>query len=348
MRLLSYSLCVFFGLTVITCLVYFYLILSNLLAKPNARINSLNLISGLHPNAKFNEQRAVDYSKFTNDSINSFRNKLIAKLRRYESIVSKLFQLNSDYNLYKVQFKGKKNSLVAKRDFLCDIDVKVITKSNTNLISNDLNFDDISRSLTKDKSELKCAIVSNSGSLSGSNLGEEIDSHDIVMRFNNAPTVGFEDDVGIKTSIRLLNSQLLLNDNFNISSSYLYRTELKIVWDASDYNLNYKNWFYKSNHFFNNYEKVVQKFPNETFAVLDPKLIWKAWDLLQSTTSLSIPKNPPTSGFIGIIILMKICSDVDIYEYIPSMRISDKCHYYDNHIDIGCTFGHWYVSKVFY
>lgn len=33
------------------------------------------------------------------------------------------------------------------------------------------------------------------------------DSHDIVMRFNHAPTEGFESDVGSKTSIRIVNSQ---------------------------------------------------------------------------------------------------------------------------------------------
>lgn len=34
------------------------------------------------------------------------------------------------------------------------------------------------------------------------------DSHDIVMRFNHAPTEGYQNDVGNKTSIRIVNSQV--------------------------------------------------------------------------------------------------------------------------------------------
>lgn len=53
-----------------------------------------------------------------------------------------------------------------------------------------------------------CVIVSSAGSMAGSGLGDFIDSHDIVMRFNHAPTAGYETDVGSKTTIRIVNSQV--------------------------------------------------------------------------------------------------------------------------------------------
>ena len=37
-----------------------------------------------------------------------------------------------------------------------------------------------------------CAVVGNSGSVLLQELGEEIDAHDMVMRFNGAPTLGYE------------------------------------------------------------------------------------------------------------------------------------------------------------
>ncbi|MEQ2216224.1 hypothetical protein XENOCAPTIV_012792, partial [Xenoophorus captivus] len=58
--------------------------------------------------------------------------------------------------------------------------------------------------LTSDLGPYKsCAVVSSAGSLRNSGLGKEI-----VLRFNAAPTSGFEKDVGSKTTIRLINSQV--------------------------------------------------------------------------------------------------------------------------------------------
>lgn len=51
---------------------------------------------------------------------------------------------------------------------------------------------------------LTCSYVSNSGSLLGSKLGQEIDSHDSVFRFNYATTRELETDVGRRTDIRIL------------------------------------------------------------------------------------------------------------------------------------------------
>lgn len=52
-----------------------------------------------------------------------------------------------------------------------------------------------------------CAVVGNSGILNRYQFGSKIDMHDLVIRFNLAPTIGYESTTGTKTSFRLVNSQ---------------------------------------------------------------------------------------------------------------------------------------------
>nr|XP_020730591.1 alpha-N-acetyl-neuraminyl-2,3-beta-galactosyl-1,3-N-acetyl-galactosaminide alpha-2,6-sialyltransferase isoform X2 [Odocoileus virginianus texanus] len=49
-----------------------------------------------------------------------------------------------------------------------------------------------------------CAVVSSSGQMLGSGLGAEIDSAECVLRMNQAPTVGFEADVGQRSTLRVI------------------------------------------------------------------------------------------------------------------------------------------------
>lgn len=54
-----------------------------------------------------------------------------------------------------------------------------------------------------------CAIVGSAGFMRLQRLGNEIDSHDFVIRANLAPVTGFEPIVGSKTSMRVLNSEAI-------------------------------------------------------------------------------------------------------------------------------------------
>ena len=36
------------------------------------------------------------------------------------------------------------------------------------------------------------------------------------------------------------------------------------------------------------------------------------------------------------------CKLVHVYEYVPSMRLTKKCHYYDENENLGCTIGDWH------
>ncbi|XP_066857751.1 alpha-N-acetylgalactosaminide alpha-2,6-sialyltransferase 3 isoform X3 [Anser cygnoides] len=49
-----------------------------------------------------------------------------------------------------------------------------------------------------------CAIVSNSGQMAGQKVGAEIDKSSCIWRMNNAPTKGYEEDVGKRTTVRVV------------------------------------------------------------------------------------------------------------------------------------------------
>mmetsp|Transcript_17576 Transcript_17576/g.38324 ORF Transcript_17576/g.38324 Transcript_17576/m.38324 type:complete len:543 (-) Transcript_17576:311-1939(-) len=53
-----------------------------------------------------------------------------------------------------------------------------------------------------------CAIVGNAGHLRLTEFGSSVDQHDVVIRLNAAPTVGYEKYVGTKTHVRVLNNAL--------------------------------------------------------------------------------------------------------------------------------------------
>lgn len=54
-----------------------------------------------------------------------------------------------------------------------------------------------------------CAVVGNSGIMLNQSQGALIDSHDMVMRLNNARITGFEQHVGSKTTLSFVNSNIL-------------------------------------------------------------------------------------------------------------------------------------------
>uniref|UniRef100_A0A8C5Q866 Beta-galactoside alpha-2,6-sialyltransferase 1 n=1 Tax=Leptobrachium leishanense TaxID=445787 RepID=A0A8C5Q866_9ANUR len=248
-------------------------------------------------------------------------------------------------NKYKVSFQGKIGQKLSSKEIMCQLKNRVsmntiktheLPKSASHW-GTYLPLD----SLLETVGQLgRCAVVSSAGSLLSSGLGKEIDSHDAVIRFNAAPTKGFEADVGSKTTFRLMNSQVVTKKEHNFLKNPMYRTGTIIMWDPSIYKGNLSQWLMRPDFkFYDHYIEYRKMNPDQPFYILDPLNLWQIWDIIQENSPEQIHPDPPSSGTLGIILLMNLCDQISVYEFLPSKRKTNKCYYFKSHFDPACSFG---------
>lgn len=115
----------------------------------------------------------------------------------------------------------------------------------------------------------QCALVSSSGQMLGAGAGEEIDKIGCVIRMNNAPTKGFEKDVGRRTTVRVVSHTsvplLVKNEQYYFQQS----AEITYVFWGPERNMRQDG----KGHIFNALLKMAKKYPNvRMYAVTKDKI----------------------------------------------------------------------------
>ena len=171
-----------------------------------------------------------------------------------------------------------------------------------------------------------CAVVGNGGvNMRDQNQGYGIDGADIVIRFNDGPTSGFEKYVGRKTTFRLINNQW---------SRHVADKGPKGPWAESEALLLFGSGAKRS------FRNVCKK-STSPILYMDPTLSLRARELYRrvyarlSGANLvnAEGRNAPPSGIEGLLLAFAVCDSVRVYGFhtdIPHHAVHTvPYHYHD-------------------
>ncbi|XP_054908539.1 alpha-N-acetyl-neuraminyl-2,3-beta-galactosyl-1,3-N-acetyl-galactosaminide alpha-2,6-sialyltransferase [Poeciliopsis prolifica] len=182
-----------------------------------------------------------------------------------------------------------------------------------------------------------CAVVSSSGQMLGTGAGDEIDRTGCVIRMNNAPTRGYEKDVGNRTTIRVVShtSVPLLVEN----QRYYFKQSTDTI---------YVFWGPKRNMrqdgggiIFNVLLKLAVKYPKLNMYVMTQDKIEYCDKVFQNETGKNRMKTGAflSTGFFTMILAMDMCDRISVYGMIDDSYCSRA-----NHSDAPY---HYYEQKGF-
>ncbi|KAM9841599.1 alpha-N-acetyl-neuraminyl-2,3-beta-galactosyl-1,3-N-acetyl-galactosaminide alpha-2,6-sialyltransferase isoform 2-T2 [Aulostomus maculatus] len=184
----------------------------------------------------------------------------------------------------------------------------------------------------------QCALISSSGQMIGAGVGEEIDKIGCVIRMNNAPTLGYESDVGSRTSIRVVSHTsvpLLVKQAryfFQQSANTIY-----VFW-GPERNMRQDG----KGRIFNALVKIARKYLNVGIYVVTREKVQYCDRVFQNETGKNRMKTGAflSTGFFTMILAMDMCDSIHVYGMINDNYCSQAnlsavpYHYYErNRID---------------
>lgn len=147
-----------------------------------------------------------------------------------------------------------------------------------------------------------CAVVSSSGGLLLHELGADIDDHDVIFRFNDSPTVGFEQYVGHGER---RDNHISVRYGWNVNRLEPGEAVITSPLDVESL----QNIFGNDVHLIN----LTKEFEDGKTAAHDA-----FFELYPERSGQRLGVEEVTTGFHGMLIALSNCAVIDGYEITPS------------------------------
>ncbi|XP_069025172.1 alpha-N-acetyl-neuraminyl-2,3-beta-galactosyl-1,3-N-acetyl-galactosaminide alpha-2,6-sialyltransferase [Embiotoca jacksoni] len=170
----------------------------------------------------------------------------------------------------------------------------------------------------------QCALISSSGQMLGAAAGEEIDKIGCVIRMNNAPTSGFEKDVGSRTNVRVVSHTsvplLVKNEQYYFQQS----ANTTYVFWGPERNMRQDG----KGHIFNVLLKMARKYPNVRIYTVTRDMVQYCDGVFQNETGKNRMKTGAflSTGFFTMILAMDMCDSINVYGMIDGNYCSRVNH----------------------
>ncbi|XP_068447562.1 alpha-N-acetylgalactosaminide alpha-2,6-sialyltransferase 5-like [Clinocottus analis] len=178
-----------------------------------------------------------------------------------------------------------------------------------------------------------CALVTSSGQLTRSRRGEEIDSSECVIRMNDAPSISYQQDVGRRTSLRVVahsSLQRVLRSRqelLNASQDTVF-----IFWGPSS-----RMRRDGKGHVYNNLRLLNHLLPKLKVYIISRIKMLKFDELFKNETGIDRKRSNSwlSTGWFTMVIAMELCDRINVYGMVPpdfcrsSSHPSLPYHYYE-------------------
>ncbi|XP_005993326.1 alpha-N-acetyl-neuraminyl-2,3-beta-galactosyl-1,3-N-acetyl-galactosaminide alpha-2,6-sialyltransferase isoform X2 [Latimeria chalumnae] len=171
----------------------------------------------------------------------------------------------------------------------------------------------------------ECALVSSSGQMLGAQKGRDIDQTECVIRMNNAPTVTYEEDVGGRTTIRVVSHTsaplLLRNQSYYFGQM---KETFYVFWGPN-------NKIGREGQTFKALLKAAQVFPDAEIYILTPDKMDYCDSIFQKETGKNRMKSGAylSTGWFTMILAMEVCDNIYVYG-----MVNDKYCRQSNHLPV--------------